>query len=90
MSRTFMITLTGILECVTIEIAGAEGLMIKTWIDGEGYTWDFPSVTSEYRTKIFAKLNDAIGCQVSIMSSPPDGFVFKANNSVIQIGKSVE
>ena len=85
-----MIALTGILEQVTIVIAGSEGITIKTWIDGEGYTWEFPSVTSDKRTSIFAKLNDAVGCHVSIMSSPPDGFVLKSNNSVIQIGKSVE
>ena len=85
-----MIALTGILEQVTIVIAGSEGITIKTWIDGEGYTWEFPSVTSDKRTSIFAKLNDTIGCHVSIMSSPPDGFVFKSSNSVIQIGKSVE
>ena len=85
-----MIALAGILEQVTIVIAGSEGITIVTWIDGEGYTWEFPSIASDRRTSVFAKLNDAIGCHVAIMSSPPDGFVFKSNNSVIQIGKSVE
>ena len=85
-----MIALTGILEHVTIEIAGAEGIMVKTWIDGEGYTWDFPSIPSDKRASLFTKFNDAIGCQVWIMSSPPDGFVFQSNNSVIQIGRAME
>ena len=85
-----MNTLTGILESITIEIAGAEGIVIKTWINGEGYTWDFPSIPSDKRASLFTKFNDAIGCYVSIMSSPPDGFVFQSNNSVVQIGRSVE